>query len=83
MSFAFPPNSPINSIEFFGAMNSEGEREFARKRVIITFTIHGRKMRDGILVKPYEPEQLWNELFRRKLLNRFYMKATTEEPLTM
>jgi hypothetical protein len=75
MSIPFPPNNPIDVPEFFGAKGED--REFSRKKMKISYTVDGRKMQDGILVKPYEPEQLWKELFTRQLLYQFYVKATS------
>ncbi len=79
MAIAFPPNAPIDVVEFYGAMDNIGDQEFSRKKVKISYTKDGRKMQDGILVKPYEPEQLWKELFTKAVIHQFYVKATKEE----
>ena len=70
MSLPFPPNSPIDAVEFFGSIDSRGDKEFSRKKQNISYASDGRKMEDGILVKEHEPEQLWKELFIRQLLGR-------------
>jgi hypothetical protein len=74
MSLVFPPNSPID-VEFFGA-----NQEFASKRVRITYTAEGRIIGDGIMLKPYEPEQLWKELFTREMIHQLPVKANKEDP---
>jgi hypothetical protein len=51
MSLAFPPNSPTDAAEFFGAMNNRGDQEFPRKKDKMSYASDGRKMRDGILMK--------------------------------
>jgi hypothetical protein len=79
MSIPFPPNSPIDAHEFYGMKGGRSDQEFSRKKVMTTYTIDGRKMQDGVLLKPYESEQLWKELFTRQLLHRFYVNATKEK----
>jgi hypothetical protein len=79
MSIPFPPNTPINADEFYGAKGSGSDEEFSRKRVSISYTIDGRKMQDGILLKPYEPEQLWKELFTRTFIYQLCVTAVTKE----
>jgi hypothetical protein len=75
MSIPFPPNTPLDAPEFFG-----DNQEFSRKRVRITYTADGRKIGDGILLKPYDPEQLWKELFTRELINQIHVKTNKEDP---
>jgi hypothetical protein len=76
MSIPFPPNSPLQAAEFFGGKDNIDDQEFSRKKVEISYTKSGRKMQDGIRVKPYEPKQLWKKLLPRAVIHQFYVKAT-------
>jgi hypothetical protein len=74
MSIPFPPNTPLDAPEFYGV-----NQESSKKKVTITFTIDGRRMQDGNLLKPYEPEQLWKDLFTREIINQLNIKATKQD----
>ncbi len=81
MAFSFPPNSPVDAPEFFDRPNREND-EFEiisseNCKSTITYTENGRKMKDGSLVDPHEPETLWKETIVRNLSDQF-LKATAD-----
>lgn len=80
MAIAFPPNSPMQAAEFFGAKDDEKDSslsppEFDRQpKRSISYTADGRKLHDGVPVEPSEPDELWKKIFTRQFYADIYTR---------
>jgi hypothetical protein len=82
MAVCFPPNAPIDAAEFFDCRDQQ-DKTFSPKNSksipSISYTDDGRKLEDGLLIEPVNPEELWKEVIVRKLSHQIVKKAAEND----
>jgi hypothetical protein len=83
MAVSFPPNVPFDAPEFFGCRREKKDPTFSPENSMpipsFSYTDDGRKLEEGCLVEPIQPEQLWKKTIVRTLSDQFLNKAVEED----
>uniref|UniRef100_A0A914VBY1 Uncharacterized protein n=1 Tax=Plectus sambesii TaxID=2011161 RepID=A0A914VBY1_9BILA len=80
MAIAFPPNSPMEAAEFFGAKDGEKDKQLSPPEFVktpnrsISYNADGRKLHDGIPEEEHEPDELWKKIFTRQFYSDIYTR---------